>query len=227
VAILAIIVAMYFFVGYVSGDKRNVPDLTKMTLVEAKAKLSEVKMTLDEDDIGEMYSDEVEEGRIIEQIPAPGTSVKGAKKIKVTLSLGSANLEVPDVTNMLLADALALLEKDGFTKIKEEKSTDDRVAEGRIISQSPVARQQVSKNTQITLVVSTGQSIVLPDFTGDHYTDAEKTLRQMGFDNIVVSARMSNDMPMGAVIYTFPAANTKVTKETTITIYYSNTGPVP
>ncbi|MDR2736391.1 MAG: Stk1 family PASTA domain-containing Ser/Thr kinase, partial [Gracilibacteraceae bacterium] len=39
VAILAIIVAMYFFVGYVSGDKRNVPDLTKMTLVEAKAKL--------------------------------------------------------------------------------------------------------------------------------------------------------------------------------------------
>ncbi|MCL1790554.1 MAG: Stk1 family PASTA domain-containing Ser/Thr kinase [Peptococcaceae bacterium] len=227
VAILAAIVAMYFFVDYLKGSEREVPDLSGLTEVEARSKLEGVKMTLS-NDVDAKYSDEVAVDKIIEQIPAPHTMVKGPREVKVTISLGTANLEMPSVTGITLDEAYELLERNGFSKgqVEVERRTDDRVTEDRIISQSHAAKQSVSKNTKITLVVSSGASIILPDFSGEDYVNAERILKEKGILKVEVLARMSPDKPVGAVLYTYPGAGSKITKETQVTVYYSS-GPGP
>ncbi|MCL1791276.1 MAG: LCP family protein [Peptococcaceae bacterium] len=69
--------------------------------------------------------------------------------------------------------------------------------------------------------------IMIRDYVGENYIEVEAELKLLGL-RVTSSSKVSEDIPEGAVISTRPAANTKVAKNSSVTITYSaGPGPLP
>ena len=96
----------------------------------------------------------------------------------------SNKIEVPDVTKYTLEKATDELERLGFTvdtTVKEEYS--DSIEEGNVIKTLPKAGKKVSKNTVITLTVSSGsENIKIEDYKGKNYEEVKNELEELGIN---------------------------------------------
>jgi serine/threonine-protein kinase len=97
------------------------------------------------------------------QVEKEGQKVKQGTEITVKISKGNL-IEVPNVVGKPEEVARALLQNDGFTNIATEPS-DQEGEPGKVVAQTPNAKQKRSKNTKITLTVITEQTPT-PDDSG-------------------------------------------------------------
>lgn len=152
----------------------EVPDLVGMTETEAKKALK--NMGLGFDVIGEMASDDYEEGQICEQDPVGGDVVEENTTIKVKVSSGAGDVEIPKVTGAKLEDAVETLRKAGFD-YNPTYEYSDSVPQGQVISQSPEAGESGKKGDTVTLTVSQGvETMQVPDVRGKTQKEAKSAL---------------------------------------------------
>ena len=95
----------------------------------------------------------------------------------------SQSFEMPDVLNLNKDEAVTLLEEKDL-KVSDNITYElsDDVEEGKGISSDPVARTQVKKGDEVSLVVSSGQYIVIEDYVGKDYDSVASQLEDLGFD---------------------------------------------
>ena len=95
----------------------------------------------------------------------------------------SQSFEMPDVLNLNKDEAVTLLEEKDL-KVSDNITYElsDDVEEGKVISSDPVARTQVKKGDEVSLVVSSGQYIVIEDYVGKDYDSVASQLEDLGFD---------------------------------------------
>lgn len=95
----------------------------------------------------------------------------------------SQSFEMPDVLNLNKDEAVTLLEEKDL-KVSDNITYElsDDVEEGKVISSDPVARTQVKKGEEVSLVVSSGQYIVIEDYVGKDYDSVASQLEDLGFD---------------------------------------------
>ena len=122
------------------------------------------------------YSDVYGEGIVVEQSKT-NTADKGST-IVITVSLGSATIEVPSVIGYDQANAESTLSNAGFTVNVETRN--DEATAGTVISQSPQGSINADADHTVTIVVSTGpktspEPINPGDNTGDSTTDEGDT----------------------------------------------------
>jgi serine/threonine-protein kinase len=113
---------------------------------------------------------------------------------------------VPVVAGLPLTDAEAQLRADDllFTVTRQAS---DQVAKGNVISTLPAAGAQVPKNTNITIVVSSGPPpAILPDVTGDSLDQAQTDLRAKGFAIGTITHVDNPTVAAGQVVSTDPKA---------------------
>ena len=105
----------------------------------------------------EKPSDTVEEGKVIETVPATGTEVKEGDTVTIVISSGSENKKVlvPNVLGNAEADATTILNDAGF-KVSIAYKDDDKVEKGNVISQSIAGGNAANKGTTIALSISKG-----------------------------------------------------------------------
>lgn len=207
----------------------SVPDLTGLTIEQARLKLDKQQLVLGED-ITYSFS-EIDENLIISQNYLPESKVKAGREITVTLSKGPEFLRVPDVStsNPLMENAINMLRQTGFEgEIKIETMPDQTIPESRVTSQSPAASAMWPKKGEIKLFVSSGIELtmtVMPDVTGMSSEEARNYLEAY---NLVVSADTedSNLYPTDAVISTLPAPGKPVKQGSEVLIVISK-GPGP
>lgn len=101
----------------------------------------------------EEYSDTVQEGVVIEQNFAAGTSVDKGTTITLTVSRGPESITMPDVTGMTQAKATSQLEGLGFTVSSTTKTNDGTETSGTVASTSLTAGQTYSKGSNVTLII--------------------------------------------------------------------------
>ena len=117
IAVIAAVVVLgglgvAFAMGTFSGDPVVVPDLQGKTLQEAKAMAEEVGFEVEE---GQQVNDpEIEEGCVVSQDPEANSTAKKGTTIRVNISKGPSNGEVPDVIGMTEDDAREALAAAGF-----------------------------------------------------------------------------------------------------------------
>ena len=78
------------------------------------------------------------------------------------------SIEVPDVFNTDYREAIAMLEKTGFT-VEVEATTSDSIAHNYVISTSPAAGEMLTSGYPVHLYVSSGPQIVyvqMPNLIG-------------------------------------------------------------
>lgn len=93
-----------------------------------------------------------------------------------------AQVTVPDVSNMTVAKASELLEKEGFTVSPEQIEEEDvKVEKGNVITTVPSPGTKHKKGYEITLKVSTGnKSLEVEDYTGKNYLEIKGKLEAYG-----------------------------------------------
>lgn len=121
--------------------------------------------------ITDVYTNDYEPGIIISQKPDPGRSMSienDGVSVEISVSRSMTSIEVPDVSNADYRDAIATLEKTGFT-VEIEATTSDSVAHNHVISTSPSAGEMLTSGYPVHLYVSSGPQIVyvqMPNLIG-------------------------------------------------------------
>lgn len=69
---------------------------------------------------------------------------------------GPDDLTMPDVLGKTEAEALSILQKDGFSIGRTVERNSDSVKEGRVISSDPKAGEEKAKGTKVMLYISIG-----------------------------------------------------------------------
>lgn len=129
-----------------------VPKLIGETYEDALALLKEAG--LDIGGVSYRVSD-VAIGYVCEQYPAAGTAAEPGQRVDIIISATSAVLtSMPALTGLPLADALSLLDGDGFTRIllRYDGASENEV--GLVAAQSPAALDSVQRGMTVLLTVA-------------------------------------------------------------------------
>ncbi|HEX3077350.1 MAG TPA: Stk1 family PASTA domain-containing Ser/Thr kinase [Lachnospiraceae bacterium] len=128
---------------------------------------------------------------------------------------------VPDVKGRTLDEALTMLKDAGLSPRYEEQPS-DVVPKDHIIEQSIEAGDEVEKNTEIELTVSSGtEEFELRDVAGLTQEQADTILEDDSNLKVVHEYEYSDTVEQNEVIKTSPESGTKVKKGDTVTVYVS------
>lgn len=157
-------------------DKVSVPRLIGRTVEDASALLAGMQLT--GSSYGEAYSDEYEEGQIIEQNPPEGTKVSKGTTVAFVVSKGkepeeepeepeepSTNpgvnqpvqqVSVPDVRSRSVERAMSMLEDAGLYGSIVGYESSNALSEGYVVSQTVTG--QAAEGSTVGLIVSSGSN---------------------------------------------------------------------
>jgi serine/threonine-protein kinase len=232
--IIAVVIAVCLIpIGYLittmlveANSLVTVPDLTNLSYDEAKNDLEALGLSIEEGE--EMFSAEVEEGKIAGQDPKSGEEVKKGMLITVNLSKGKQEGAIPNIVDMNYENISDYLDEYGFVLgvVKSETSTEP---EGTILSQSPKAGELKEKGERIDIVISDGKGEkegIVPSVTGMDVDAAKKLIKDAGFEVGIITYDESEIYAEGYVMWQEYAANTNLQQGTTIDIRVSKGAPV-
>ena len=161
------------------SEEVEMPDVAGMSLTRAKSTLS---------DLGLEYNVTYEDSSKYEQDVVIGSNIKAGRLVapgtvvELTVSAGAEGVSILDVTGKSLAEATAMLEKEGFQVSKSETAS-DTVEKGYVVSQSPSAGEKAPRGTTVTLQMSSGpdsSKISVPSVMGMDEMNATVTLTEAG-----------------------------------------------
>jgi hypothetical protein len=123
-------------------------------------------------DVTQEHSDSVPAGSVIRQSPKAGEKVEEGTAVNLVVSLGLAFVTVPDVVGLPQAAAEEAIvgANLGIGMVATAMST--TVPAGAVISQTPVAGEEVPPQSAVNLVVSSGSEPICdvapdPDLNND------------------------------------------------------------
>ena len=154
----------------------RVPDLIDLQLEEAQRQLKEMDLKSEP-----VYatSEEYPVNTVMYQSYQPDTVVHKKDTVFLTVSSGPAALDMPDLQKMSYQDALTLLKTMGLSDITRERVVNGEYPVDAVVSQQPAPNEKISKETEVTLTVSGGETVV-PNVTGFTLKEAEEILKQKG-----------------------------------------------
>lgn len=193
-------------------------DVKGKTFDEAKKAVNDIGLGIER--AGEESSDTYPQGQIVTQSVEPGVQVEKNTTIKVTISSGVGEIDVPGVVGLDQETAEAKLTEKGFLANSNFEYSDS-VANGMVISQSPEAGNKAKKGDTVSLVISRGaEPIVMPDVLNKPEEEARAALADLRI-NVSTTSDYSNDIPEGNVISQSIVAGKTVEQGTTVTLVIS------
>jgi beta-lactam-binding protein with PASTA domain len=186
VTLLLLVVAMVSAVVTMSlaihGTEVAVPNLVGMNPVEAERSAAALGLSVAVE--RQYYSAGIQEGRIMTQIPAPGTRVRRGWQVRVAQSLGSQRVTVPDVLGESGRAAGLNIRRRGLDVASIAYLQMTGVTSDQVLAQSPPASASSISAPRINLLVSSGSqlpSFVMPSFLGQPLGTVNLTILDAGF----------------------------------------------
>lgn len=225
-----ILIGVGFFV-YLNGwnvKEVKVPDLYNKTLEEALVLAEEEGLKIDEAHIKYELSEDVEEGKIMEQKPGANTFVKKRKKISLVISQGATegNIVMTSVIGEQIDDAEKLLKNMGL-KVKTIDREDENAEIGEVMAQSPAKGVKMSEGSVVTLYVCTSHPAKpkqVPGVIGMSKSAAEAAIKNAGF-KVGNVKKETSDKEIDTVINQDPSAESESPAGTYIDIVISSGKP--
>lgn len=225
-----ILIGVGFFV-YLNGwnvKEVKVPDLYNKTLEEALVLAEEEGLKIDEAHIKYELSEDVEEGKIMEQKPGANTFVKKRKKISLVISQGATegNIVMTRVIGEQIDDAEKLLKNMGL-KVKTIDREDENAEIGEVMAQSPAKGVKMSEGSVVTLYVCTSHPAKpkqVPGVIGMSKSAAEAAIKNAGF-KVGNVKKETSDKEIDTVINQDPSAGSESPAGTYIDIVISSGKP--
>src|SRR5271157_2670044 len=178
VALISALTAMQMAID---GREVAMPKLVGMSPLEAERTGSALGLQIVVE--RQFYSPDIPEGKIMTQLPAPGTKVRRGWSVRVAQSLGPQRVAIPDVTGGSERVAELNILRRGLSMGSIAHMNLPDVPADQVISQSPPANASGVAAPKISMLVSDGPSptiYVMPNLTGQPLGSAMLTLQDAG-----------------------------------------------
>ncbi len=110
-------------------------------------------------------STSVPEGVVIETFPVEGVRVAPGEPVRIVVSSGIARFDLPDVRNIDIEEAQALLKERGLVVESVVETYSPSLEEGIVMATSPQPDTPVRPGEAITITVSNGK-VLIPNVVG-------------------------------------------------------------
>ncbi len=158
VAIIAFLVLAYygllFYWAWTAPKEVTIPNLVGMNEQEALKVLT--ASGLRPEVVNRKASEDQPSGAVLSAEPPPGRQVKVGRKVRLVVSAGSRWSTVPDVREMSVDRARALVTQENLQIGKQIARFHETIPVGYVIAQNPAAEQKVTRGSDVDLVVSKG-----------------------------------------------------------------------
>ncbi len=196
--------------------------LTGMTLEKAEEALAELGLTVEqsgeeetdnEDEVGTIYSQDVEEGEMVDE----GTTIQ----VVVYVESEAVTVTVPDVTGYTSDSAVTALEDRGL-KASREFQYSSSVEAGKVIDQDPKGGSTATEGDTVTIYVSQGsETTKVPNVEGKTESDARTALGDASLNVGTVTQEYSDTVEEGYVISQSVSSGTYVDMGTSVDLVVS------
>jgi eukaryotic-like serine/threonine-protein kinase len=178
----------------IHGQEVSVPPIVGVTPAEAERTLAGLGLQLAIE--RQYYSPQIPEGRIMSQLPMPGTKVRRGWQVRVAQSLGPTRVAIPDVTGQSDHAAELNIRRRGLDLASVAQVEAPGIPADQVLSQSPPANAAQVLAPKVSLLLSTAadpQAFVMPSFVGQALGSANRTLMDSGFrlGNVTMAAALS------------------------------------
>jgi len=196
----------------------EVPDLVGMQADEAEATVADFDWRVVRE---EEHRDGTEEGEVLATRPAAGERLREGERLVLVVSLGPALVDVPDyLIGMTQEEAEAALEAVGLQADfvpQPSRSFDEGVVTGYVDEDVP---DQLPRGSTVSLYVSSGDEVEVPDLEGLPYADAVTRLEDLGLE-VRLESEQDDDLEPGHVVRTEPEAGEEVELGDRVTVVVS------
>jgi beta-lactam-binding protein with PASTA domain len=204
VAMLSALAAMRLAIH---GQEVAVPALVGLPPAEADKTLAGLGLQIAIE--RQYYSPQIPEGRIMSQLPLPGTKVRRGWQVRVAQSLGPTRVAIPDVTGQSEHAAELNIRRRGLDVASLAQMQVAGIPADQVLAQNPTANATQVLAPKISLLVTApvaADAYVMPSFVGQLLGTANRTLLDSGFrlGNVSVAA----PVPTPAVDATAAAGQT-------------------
>jgi serine/threonine-protein kinase len=179
----------------VTAQTTEMPELVGKTREDAEKQLQQLGLT------GIRAGDPItnadcDKGKVDRQSIAEGTKIELAQAGTFQVCAGPGRVEVPQ--NLIggpYENARKTLEDAGLVPVREERDSEKR--ENDVLELKPAGGTEVEKGTKVTVFVSAGNLVQVPNVSGESVDEARATLTQAGFQVRIVAGSqvLANDEP--------------------------------
>lgn len=199
-----------------NAQNTSVPNLSGRTLADATNAAARRRLRVKV--AGRKNHPTIGGGRVIEQDPLPGTSLKENRSLRVFLSLGPQKTTVPDVQGQALRSARLRLEGMGvpIRRIIEAPSS---APEDTVLVQVPGAGVVENLGDGVLLVVArngSSRDYVMPDLIGKSLSDIALAFESRGFVPPQVRYRSYPGLGRGTILSQSPLAGYRLNPRTAV-----------
>ena len=201
-------------------EQVEVPNLVGKTKEQAQKELEKLGLEFDY-----VYREsDKKDGTVLDQGIEAGSKVDTGSVIIVIVSGDNPDatlIEIPNVVGEDEVTAEEKLKEKGFLVTKEYAHSDS-VEAGKVISQTPDAKDKKVKGTRVTIVISEGAetTIVPADLVGQDIDTVRSELNKLGF-KINVLRDYSNEFPTEGTVFRVVGSGTQQPNGSTIDVYVS------
>jgi beta-lactam-binding protein with PASTA domain len=195
VAMVSALTAMRFAIH---GQEVAVPAVVGLAPAEAERKLAALGLQISIE--RQYYSPQIPEGKIMSQLPLPGTKVRRGWQVRVAQSLGPTRVTIPDVTGESEHAAELNIRRRGLDVASMATVQTLGIPADQVLAQSPTANATQVVAPKISLLVTAAaepQAFVMPSFVGQALGNASRILQDAGFRLGNVSVAEPASLPPG------------------------------
>jgi eukaryotic-like serine/threonine-protein kinase len=210
------------FVGKAPEDVK-VPNLKGLSQQEANDRLKEAGLVLDQEIKKREADTEQDVGKVIGQDPPPGQQIQAGDSVRIAIGTKPQTVQLSDFSGQSYEQAAANISKLGLTPMRNDVAGTQ--PEGTVVSQDPSAGK-VRKGSTVTLTVSKGNQIQMPDVRNLTPEEAQATLEGAGWNGTLTTTETSTTDPtaIGRVISSSPSAGGALRKDQTVVIKVGQLG---
>ena len=179
VALVSALTAMRFAIH---GQEVRVPAVVGLSPADAERAVAGLGLQLEVE--RQYYSPTIPEGRIMTQMPLPGTKVRRGWQLRVAQSMGPQRVSIPDVTKESERAAELNISRRGVEVASVAEIQLPGMPADQVLAQSPPANaSQVAAPKTSLLVTATpaAPAFVMPNFVGQPLGTVSRTLQDSGF----------------------------------------------
>jgi serine/threonine-protein kinase len=196
----------------------EVPNLLGLDRIQAQSSLQQVGLVLSPDQRQQVVQDDKDIGRVQVQDPPAGRKLAKGKSVIITVGVPPETFGVPDVVGTNIDQAQRNIAVAHLTAQVQE--VDSAAPRGQVLKQNPAGGTTVKAGSTVTLTVSRGNQIQMPNLRGLTPDQALAALQRMGWNGTLhqVFTQVNDPNQAGLIVAQDVPPGTGFARDQTITV---------
>jgi serine/threonine-protein kinase len=196
----------------------EVPNLLGLDRVQAQSSLQQVGLVLSPDQRQQVVQDDKDIGRVQVQDPPAGRKLAKGKSVIITVGVPPETFGVPDVVGTNIDQAQRNIAVAHLTAQVQE--VDSAAPRGQVLKQNPAGGTTVKAGSTVTLTVSRGNQLQMPNLRGLTPDQALAALQRMGWNGTLhqVFSQVNDPNQAGLIVAQDVPPGTGFARDQTITV---------